>query len=259
MFLDRYRVNLLALPGRRVRVGSVYIQEDGRLTAPGMLADLVEPKLDLPAAYPEDPLPELSGAWSGRVSVHAGIGLLESFMTAIGASGLIDELNASIEHSHAQTVAYRFQRVRRESISSTALGTALIGHRLVEEHPWVAEGNRYYAVAAVMYSWSMSVQGHDEHATTLNLGAGIATVGNLDGGVSVERASDAELVYHGADPLAIAVELYELRRDNEGKLEFRTPKGPLKLAGLAAGEEPDPVFIGEDEDALIEPEEREAA
>ena len=257
-FLDRYRVNLLALPGTRVQCGSVYVQEGDNLTAPGALADLVEPAITLPDPYVEDRLPDLSGKWSARVEVGAGIGLLENFLTALGAAAAVDELKASVNRTRTREVAFRFREAGRESLSPTGLGQALVGRRFTESNPWVREGNRYFVVAAVIRSPSISVQGLDERSSAVDLGAGIATIADVDATVEVERASSSELVYRdrGGRALAIGVELYELRWDpRDSELEFSTPAGPLKLSGIEPGTAPDPVFIGKSEDILIAPRE----
>src|SRR4051812_19820378 len=95
IFLRQYRMNLLKLPGSRVRCGSVFVKQGKALTAPGALADLVEPALELPAPYLETNLPDLRGTWSRTISTQLGLGLLENFLAALGAPGLIDELRAS--------------------------------------------------------------------------------------------------------------------------------------------------------------------
>lgn len=252
-FLDHYQVNLLSMPGRRVQCGSVYIDESGRLTAPGLLSDIVQPKITLKKPFVERQLPDLSGTWSASISVRVGIGLLENFLTALGAAGLIHELKASVQNTNARSVAFRFAKVSRESILPTALGTALIGRHLLQSHPWVRQGNRYYVVAAVLRSKSISVQGRDKRDSAVNLGAGLATVADVHAGVEVKKASTSELVYSGRDPLAIAVELYELRRDDDGnELSFHTPKGPIKVRALTNTNVPRPVFVGDEDNVLID-------
>ena len=68
------------------------------------------------------------------------------------------------------------------------------------------------------------------------------------------------MTYHGRDPLAIAVELYELRWDTDRQeLIFQTQRGPVRILGLQADEPPDPVFVGDDEAALIDAAEPEPA
>jgi hypothetical protein len=257
-FLDRYKLNLLALPGRRVRCGSVYVQQDGRLTAPGMLEDLIEPEVKLKKPFVENDLPDLSGRWSESISADVGIGLLESFLSALGAVGLVDELKASVKATRSRNVAFRFRKVGRESLNPLALGNALIGHRFVPSNPWVRDGNRYFAVAAVVRSASISIQGRDKGGSTVDLGVGVATVADANAAVQVEHAGASEVVYSGSMPLAIAVELYELRWNEEREeLDFLTPKGPVSVLGAAEDNIPDPVFLGDNDEVLIEPEERD--
>jgi len=257
-FLKDYQVNLLSMPGRRVRCGSVYIKQGKRITAPGLLSEIIEPELTLESPFVEDDLADLSGTWSGSVSLTVGIKLLSNFLNALGAGGLIDKLQASIKETSVRNVAFRFKKVSRESLSPAGLGTALVGHRLVQANPWVKEGNQYFAVASVLRSASISIQGRDEQDSAVGLGAGVATVADVDAKVQVEQGSDSEVTYRGRDPLAIAVELYELRWDTDRQeFVFQTPRGPLRILGLQEDEPPDPVFVGDDEDAFIDAEEPE--
>ena len=96
----------------------------------------------------------------------------------------------------------------------------------------------------------------DRQDTAVGLGAGLATVADVDAKVEVKEEDDHALTYRGRDPLAIAVELYELRWDSgRQELVFQTPRGPLHILGLQEDEPPDPVFVGDNEDAFIEAEE----
>jgi hypothetical protein len=249
-FLDSYSVNLLAMPGRRVECGSVYIKAGPRMSAPGHLSDIVEPAISLPDPFHEDDLADLSGVWSDSVSLDVGLGLLDNYLAALGAVGFIDSLHASFQHTGTRHVAVRFNRVSRDSISATALGRALIGRRLIAGNPWVSAGNAYYAVGAVLCSSSMSIQARDDSGAALGLGAGIATVADVDLKVAVQQDSATGLSFTGQTPLAIAVELYELIWDyDREELTFRTPKGPLRLQALDEDQPPDPVFATDD--ALI--------
>lgn len=108
-------------------------------------------------------------------------------------------------------------------------------------------------------SASMSIQGRDRRDTTVGPGAGLATVADVDAKVQVKEEDDHALTYHGRRPLAIAVELYELRWDT-GRQEFvfQAPRGPLRILGLQEDEPPDPVFVGDDEDVFIDAGEPDA-
>lgn len=257
-FLDDYQVNLLSMPGRRVGCGSVYIKAGKRITAPGLLSEIIEPELTLEEPFPEDDLPDLSGSWSDSVSLSFGITLLGNFLTALGVGGLVDKLQASVKETSARNIAFRFKKVSRESLSPAGLGTALVGHHFKPGHAWVHAGNQYFAVASVLRSASISIQGRDKQDTAVGLGAGLATVADADANVQVQEEDDHALTYHGHKPLAIAVELYELRWDaGRQELVFQTQRGPLRILGLREDEPPDPVFAGDNEDAFIEVEELE--
>jgi hypothetical protein len=173
-FLDHYKVNLLSMPGRRVVCGSVYVKQGKQVTAPGLLSEIVKPELILRRPFKEPKLADLSGVWSGSVSLDVGIALLHNFLAALGAAGLIDKLRASIEHTDVHSVRFRFREVSRESISPMALGNALAGHQLNWDNGWVKDGNQYFAVASVLRSASISIQGRDQRDAAVGLGEGRA-------------------------------------------------------------------------------------
>ena len=258
-FLDDYHVNLLSMPGHRVQCGSVYIKEGRRLTAPGLLSEIIQPELTLPSPFAEDDLSDLSGNWSDSVSLSVGIKLLTNFLTALGIGGILDKLQVSAKETNARNMAFRFKKVSRESLSPAGLGTALIGHQFKPGHPWVKDGNQYFAVASVLRSASISIQGRDQQNIAVGLGTGLATVADVDAKIQVNEEDDHALTYDGWQPLAIAVELYELRWDT-GRQEFvfQTPRDPLRILGLQEDEPPDPVFVGDDEDVFIDAEEPDA-
>ena len=165
-----------------------------------------------------------------------------------------------MQQTNARGIAFRFAQVSRESLTPTTLGNALVGRQLVRRHPWVQAGNRYYAVAAVLRSRSISVQGSDQSGSGVDLGVGIATMADVHAGVEVKRASKNELMYSGRDPLAIGVELYELRWDDrQNELSFHTPKGPIPVKALADREPPDPAFLGGEDNVLVSVQEAEPA
>ncbi len=257
-FLDRYQVNLLSMPGRRVQCGSVYIKEGGRITAPGLLNEIIEPPVTLAKPFVEDDLADLSGTWSNSVSLTVGIKLLDNFLNALGAAGLINKLQASLKETGVRNMAFRFKQVSRESLSPAGLGQALAGHHLARSSPWVRDGNQYFAVAAVLRSGSISIQGRDKQDSAADLGAGVATVADVDTKVQVKQESKSEVTYSGRDPLAFAVELYELRWDDDQQsFVFQTQKGPLHILGIRQGESPDAAVASDDQSAFIDVEEVE--
>lgn len=254
-FLDLYQVNLLSMPGRRVACGSVYIKEGKRVTAPGSLSDIIAKGIILDKPRVDPDLADLRGTWSDSTSLEVGIGLLRNFLIALGAAGLIDDLRASAQTTNVREIAFRFRRVSREWLSPTGLAAALAGHRFDTANPLVIPGNQYFVVASVLRSKSISIQGRDNAGSAAGLGAGVATVADAKAKVTVERGSEGEITYHGKKALAIGVELYELRWDEERKgFTIHPPKGPLKIMGIKAPP-PAPAFIGDDEGAFIAPEE----
>ena len=66
------------------------------------------------------------------------------------------------------------------------------------------------------------------------------------------NGEDHEVIYKGKQPLGFAVELYELAWDDErGTLVFDMPRGPQPVTGFDAGDLPESVFVGEDDEAIV--------
>src|SRR4051812_895812 len=162
MFLRHYRMNLLSPPGNRVQAGSVYVRRNKVVMAPGELAKILEPELQLPKPFVENDLADLAGTWSGTIDLKVGIGLLDGFLAALGAAGLINKLRAGAERKKAQKISFRFANAERASYSPPVLAEALEGRRFRTKNALVREGNRYYVAAAVIRAASISVRTHDE-------------------------------------------------------------------------------------------------
>jgi hypothetical protein len=251
VLLERYHMNALSLPGNRVKCGSVYIRDRHGVTAPGELGDLLEPAIELPPPAHEARLPQLQGVWSNKVSFNVGVNLLQAALAALGAAGIVDKIKAAANRSNARSISFCFAAPERDALSPTALGVALEGCSFRSVSPWVRDGNRYYAAAAVMRSKSISIKAHDERDAAIDLKAGLASVAEGEAEGSVQHGESHELTYHGK-PVGFAVELYELSWDDgAGRLVFSTPKGPIPVDGLDR-ETPDPVYIGEDDDFIVE-------
>jgi hypothetical protein len=250
LFVERYHVNLLPVPRRDARCGQLYVaQRRGVAAVPGRIEELLEAPVSLPPTRTDEPLGNLGGAVSKRVEARAGLDLLDGFLDVTGlGSGLVATLRAEYERKRAHTVRFRLEQTTRDSIDPLSLGTALQGRRLERDHPWIADGNRYYVTAGVVRARVLVLQVEDERATSVDLGVeALAAVGG-HAGISVERRAEGEIAYQGADALAIGVELYELRFDRERRaIAMRTLDEPVDLQH-GRRQVPVPAFpAGEDE------------
>jgi hypothetical protein len=249
-FLKTYNVNLLPLPRRRAFPGELYIQSDRKVKATsGSINEVVEPDVVLPRAFSE-PLPDLSGVASQAVEADLGLGLLANFLVAAGVPpGVVDEVRLGYRRSATARVAFEFSGVTRDSIDPFSIGTALIDHRL-KRHPWVQPDSRYYVAAGFVRAPSISIHAHDGRRHAVELGAGVLTALEGSVAVSTERAGEGVLSYRGDESLAIGVELYELRYDEQDGFRMGGQRQPV---GLMRGRDIPPAadFPAEDDEALL--------
>jgi len=248
--LKLYNVNLLPLPRRSAEPGELYIQTGRKVKATsGSINAVIEPEVDLPEPYVE-PLPDLTGVATEAVGADLGLSLLGNFLTAIGVPpGVVDEVKVGYRRSSTAHVKFQFEQVTRSSLDPFTIGTALIGHHF-KAHPWIRDGNRYYAAAGFLRSSSISIVAQDSSSRTVELGAGVMTVLDATAEVTAEQGGDGTMAYRGADPLAIAVELYKLEYDDEDGFRMGSQGKPVALMrGRDAPPEPD--FPAEDDEALL--------
>src|SRR3954447_25077709 len=88
-FVDQYRLNLLSIPRADADPGDLYVRDHHGLAAPGAPAGFVPRAPQLPEPRRGEAVTGLSGKLSRRVSTKLGLGLLEAFLTALGAAGIV--------------------------------------------------------------------------------------------------------------------------------------------------------------------------
>ena len=252
LFLDRYNLNLLPIPRAGIACGDVYVRARGRVSTPFSLRSIVAPDLGEIEDEKDEPLGTLKGTLSEARDVRLSLGLLDGFLTAMGAAGLHGDLALAYERSAVRSLSLEFRDATLDSVDPGNLGDLLINRGLKERHPLIAKGNQYFVVTGVVRSAELTVHSSaaTEGAPSLDLGA--LQVATANAGVSVRRDADTVVTYEGPRRLAIGVELYELGFDPDaGSFWLKTPKGPLMSHGALA-EEPEPVFLGADGDAFLE-------
>ena len=251
LILDRYRVNLLSVPRRRADCGQVYIR-NGRRVSPGVdIRWLVEPAVELPPVYEDEPLADLAASMSDAVRAKIGLGLLESFLAAIGAGALGPRIGAHYENRGTARLRFRITDARMDSVDPGSLGLALAGRRLRDDQPLVRKGNDYFITTGVVRSPSISVVAEDERGRVIDLAAEVTAIVDGQAGISSQVTGAAEVTYTGAEPLAVGLQLCELRMRDDGRVEM-LPQDPEDGVQLGRTEAPRPVFVGAGEEALLE-------
>jgi hypothetical protein len=251
-FLDDYGVNLLRIPRENARCGDLYVKNGRAVTAP---ADprglLIDPPAELPPVYPDEKLVDLAGAISKKVSFDVGLGLLDGFLAALGAAGVIDTLEAQLEHAHDGGIRFRFRHATRDSVDPGALGNVFYGRRIDTGHPLITAKSEFYVVGGVVRTRSISITLQDNRSQSIGIGADVLHLLSTHADVTAERENTGEITYSGRKPLAIGVELYALRYDAaNSRFEMSPAERALALRGRPLP--PAPAFPAEDDEALLD-------
>jgi hypothetical protein len=252
MFLDRYKINLLSVPRERAACGDVYLRRDGRVSSAINVAELLDPPVRLPPQFQGERLADLAGSLSQGVSLKVGLGLLEAFLAAIGAAAVLGELTLGYEQSRTSRLRFRFTDATRDSVEPGALATTLEGRRFRPGQPLVQPGNEYFVTAAVVRSPSISVVTEDDASRRVDVGARLLAAVDATANVTAEQASEGEITYRGRAPLAIGVELYRLRYDDDEQKLSMFPQDPRDPVHAGKPPPPVPAFVAPDDDALLE-------
>lgn len=253
-FVDEYHLNLLAHPREGAAVGDLYVQDKHGITAPGHIAGLLVPAPALDLRPRTETLAGLGGKLSRRISFTVGVGLLENFLLALGVGGVLSALKLGYTKEGTATVRFRFDRAQRESVDIGLLARSLAKSTFDASSPLVNPGNRYYLVAAVVRTPSLSVVAENAGQQAVEIGAEVLATVNASTGLDARRSSSGEVTFEGERPLAIGVEVYELLYDEKaGKLRMSNPEGALALRGdKPSGRAAGPAVMGDpDGDALV--------
>jgi hypothetical protein len=257
LFLDRYGLNLLPIPRESAAVGDLYVYDGRRVSPPGNVTYFLDPPPEMPELTTGERMADVEGVMSSGFSLDLGLGLLEGFFMAFGAGALADKVTAEYRAQETRSLRFRITEATRDFVDPFKLGMALIGRRLLTEHPMWSEDNRYYLVTGVARTPSISVVAENGGSSGVQLDVEALKVVGATGALTLERSSEYEVVYKGDRLLAFGVELCELSYEpKRSSLRLKMPEGALPGLKGASGESSDPgalrAFIGENEgDAFI--------
>jgi hypothetical protein len=249
-FLDDYGINLLRVPRENACCGDLYVKTGRSVSGPGDVAELFDPAVRLPRPRRNERLADLSGKRSTKIDLKVGIGLLDAFLAAIGAAGVLSKLKASFDLHRVGSVSFAFRDATRDSVDPLKLGTALGQSRLKTDHPFVQPESEYFVTAAVVRTPSISVMLDDDRSQSVDLGADAVHAISVEAGISGEHSSSGEITFAGTTPLAIGVQLYSMRFDAQtGKLSMAAVDRAQRVG--ARPPKPAPAFVAEDDEALL--------
>ena len=253
-FLDRYGLHLLAIPRERADVGDLYIAGKRGVAVAGRVEHLLEPPLEIRATTVGERLADVAGLVSLGVTVGAALGLLEGFLSALGAAGLVGNARASFESKRTRSIRFRFQNATRDSTDVLKVGQAIWRHRFPERHGVGDAGSRYYLATAVARTSSLTIRAETESGDAVKLDLDAARIGGADANVKITEASEGDITFAGERPLAFGVELHELVFDKKLQaLKLKDPPPPTRVR--TAGDTPEraikPAFIGGEEGDVL--------
>lgn len=253
VFLERYHLNLLALPRENADVGDLYVHDGKRTGSPGQLASFLARPFQMPPVARDEAMALLAGTLSSGTKTDVGLGLLEGFVMAMGATFPLAKAKTHWEAKGARNLRFKVESGVRDSVDAGRLGLALIDNALSRNHPLFDEKNRYFLVTAVARSKSLTVAFENEQGQALDLGADVTGMGNADVGVTITRGATGEVTFAGAKALAFGVELLELYVRGD-RIRLRLPDAALNLRAVdAPASRPKPAFIGgEDADVFLD-------
>ncbi len=169
-FLDRYGLNLLVIPRADVQVGSLYLSADGRqVSTPTAVGSFLTPRPHLPTPNSDERMADLAGTTSDALTSRTGLRLLEGFLAALGAAGVLDRVKAEYRRKRVRVLRFRVTHATRDAVDPVALGDAFKGCRVRVDHPLWAKRQRYYIVSGVVRSSSLVVVAHTSATDVVDL------------------------------------------------------------------------------------------
>lgn len=252
LFLDKYYLHLLSVPRENVAVGDLYVHDGKQVFAPGKVTYFLEPPLEMPPVTTGEKMADVSEIVSHGVSIQVGLKFFENFLTAFGAGEIVNKVRAIYEAKKVNVMMFRFAHATRDSMDMLLMGSKLIRHRLIEDHPLYEKGHRYYLVTAVVRTPSISIIS-ESNKTKVGIGdIGTMKIAEVAPRVTVEESHEAEITFSGEKNLAFGVVLHELLYDSKrNKLKFKLPKGLIKVMKPSSERLVNPAFIGGPDDDVF--------
>ena len=245
LFLDKYGLHMLSVPRENAKVGDLYVFDGKRVSTPGQVKYFLDTPLTMPKTFIGENMADVVGQLTHGISFKVGVSLLEGFLVAMGAGGLVGKLRTGYETKGVKTMKFCFEHATRDYVDAMQLGSKLSRHKLKEENALYREGSQYYLVTAVARSSAISINAEGDNSQAVDLEAELFKVGGVDLGVSVSNSGKGKLTFEGKKSLAFGVELYELMYDSKrGALRLLLPPGLIKVQGDSGAPIATPAFIG---------------
>jgi len=202
----RWSVNLLRIPRGGVRVGDVFVVQQRTLDQWDRLANLYQPKLELPIPDRQS-IGDMDQVESQSYGAHAGFEALQGFLQGLGVPAL--PLRAAIEAARRTTVSLAFSV---SNVSRTALLPGEIKremeHRSKGSRWGTVEAKRRYVVAhAVWEATSLQIKLNGVSETVGELSASLTSVANTTIGLRATHDSSGSIKYELQTPIVFGIQI----------------------------------------------------
>jgi hypothetical protein len=225
----KWSVNLFRVPRGGVQVGDVFVVQKRTLDQWDRLADLYQPKLELPV--PDRQLVgDMDQVESQSYTADAGFEALQGFLQGLGVPAL--PLRATIKAARKTTVSLSF------SVGNVTR-TALLPGEIKREMERRSRGSRWgsveaerrYVVAhAVWEATSLQVKLEGSSQMVGKLSASLTGVANASTGLRATRVSSGTIKYDRNEPIAFGIQVTGVRfEDGFPQLKGAPDLSPMQV------------------------------
>jgi hypothetical protein len=150
----------------------------------------------------DERMADISRAISKRMEMNFGLQLLEGFLVAMGAGGIVNKVRNGYESKNTSMLSFRFADVRRYYVDPYWLSEEISDHTIRKDSAMYGEGYRYFLVTAVVRSTSINVIAQDENTKAVDVDAEALQLADVSADASVEKSAEGELTFKGKESLA---------------------------------------------------------
>jgi hypothetical protein len=202
----KWSVNLFRIPRGGVRVGDVFVVQQRVLDQWDRLANLYQPKLELPTAD-RQAVGDMEQIESQNYAADVGFEALQGFLQGLGIPAL--PLRATIKAARSTTVSLSF------SVGNVTR-TSLLPGEIKREMERRSKGSRWgsveaefqYVVAhAVWEATSLQIKLEGGSRVVSELSARLTGVAGASGGLTATHDSSGTIKYDRDDPIAFGIQV----------------------------------------------------
>lgn len=209
----KWSVNLLRIPRGGVNVGDVFVIQKRILHQWDRLADLYQPKLELP--IPDRQLVgDMDQIESQSYGADAGFGALQGFLLGLGVPAL--PLRATIKAARKTRLSLSFSvgNVTRISLLPGEIKREMARRARGSKWRSIEVGRRYVIAHAVWEATSLQIKLDGNSKTVGELSASLTSVANTSVELKATHDSSGTIKYDRHVPIAFGVQVTGIHFEN---------------------------------------------